>query len=258
MTEVRAGARLIGWPLLWRLPLLVVYLFLLLPLAVLTFLPGIRELPVARMKLHMWAHRQWMRGLILVFGVRLRVSGQLPPAPALVVANHISWFDIPVLHALWPMGLVAKAEIRHWPLIGRLATIAGSLYIQRGNQQSRQRVNRRMAARLRRGEMIGVFPEGGISPERGVQRFHSRLFGSAIRARAPIVPLAIRYWAGHDLHEDVVFAPGQNLISNMFRLLAHRRIEAQVMIGEPMTDHMPGRDELARRAQSTVRAFYES
>ena len=258
MTETRSSAALMGWPLLWRLPLLFVYLVFLLPLAVLSFLPGIRELPVGGMKLHMWAHRQWMRGLIFVFGIRLRICGQLPAPPALVVANHISWFDIPLLHALWPMGLVAKAEIRHWPLIGRLATIAGSIYIQRGNPQSRQRVNRRMAARLRRGEMIGVFPEGGIKPERGVQRFHARLFGSAIRARAPIVPLAIRYWNGHDLHDVVVFAPGQTLIGNLLRLLAYRRIEAQVMIGEILDDHMPGRDELARRAQGTVSALYES
>lgn len=257
VTEVRPQSPLIGWPLLWRLPLLLAYL-LLLPIAVLAFLPGIRQIPMGRMKLHMWAHRLWVRGLIAVFGIRLRVCGELPKPPALVVANHISWFDIPVLHALWPMGLVAKAEIRGWPLIGRLATIAGSIYIQRGNQQSRQRVNRRMAARLRRGEMIGVFPEGGISPERGVQRFHSRLFGSAIRARAPIVPVAIRYWSGADMHDDVVFAPGQNLFSNMLRLLSHPRMEAQVMIAAPLTDHMPGRDLLARQAQNAVSELYAS
>ena len=257
MTDVQPRSSLIGWPLLWRLPLLLVYL-LLLPLLLLTFLPRIRNLPVGNMKLHMSAHRLWMRGLVVVFGMRLRVSGQLPLPPALVVANHISWFDIAVLHALWPMGLVAKAEIRSWPLIGRLATIAGSIYIQRGNQQSRQRVNRRMAARLRRGEMIGVFPEGGISAQRGVQRFHARLFGSAIRARAPIVPVAIRYWSDGDRHDDVVFSPGQNLFSNMLRLLSHPRMEVQVMIARAITDHMPGRDLLARQAQTTVSALYES
>lgn len=257
MTEIQPGSPVIGWPLIWRLPLLLAYL-LLLPVALLAFLPGIRELRVAHMKLHMWVHRLWMRGLILVFGMRLRVSGQLPLPPALVVANHISWFDIPVLHALWPMGLVAKVEIRSWPLIGRLATIAGSIYIQRGNQQSRHRVNRRMAARLRRGEMIGVFPEGGIGAQRGVKRFHSRLFGSAIRARAPIVPVAIRYWRNGDRHDDVVFAPGQNLVTNMLRLLSRPRMEVQVMIAQAMTDHMPGRDLLARQAQNTVSAFYES
>lgn len=257
MTKPESRSPLIGWPLLWRLPLLLAYL-LLLPLAVLAFLPGIRQIPMGRMKFHMWAHRLWMRGLVAVFGIRLRVSGELPPPPALVVANHISWFDIPVLHALWPMGLVAKAEIRSWPLIGRLATIAGSIFIQRGNQQSRQRVNRRMAARLRRGEMIGVFPEGGISPERGVQRFHSRLFGSAIRARAPIVPVAIRYWSGGDMHDDVVFAPGQNLFSNALRVLSQPRMEAHVMIAAAISNHMPGRDVLAREAQNAVSEMYES
>ncbi len=257
MTEVLPRSPVIGWRLLWRLPLLLAYL-LLLPFAVLSFLPVVRDIPSGGMKLHMAVHRLWMRGLIAVFGIRLRVAGHLPAPPALVVANHISWFDIPVLHALWPMGLVAKAEIQNWPLIGRLATIAGTIFIQRGNQQSRQQVNRRMAARLRRGEMIGVFPEGGISPERGVQRFHSRLFGSAIRSRAPIIPVAIRYWSDGDMHDDVVFAPGEHLLVNLLRLLSHPRMEVQVMISEPITDHLAGRDVLARESQRAVRESYEA
>ncbi|MFP4209412.1 MAG: lysophospholipid acyltransferase family protein [Wenzhouxiangella sp.] len=246
-----------GWPLLWRLPLLLAWL-LLLPIGLLAFLPGVRELPVAGMKLHMWVHRLWMRGFIAVCGVRLSVHGQLPPAPCLVVANHITWFDIPVLHALWPMGLVAKIEIRRWFLLGRLAEIAGSIFIQRGSQESRRRVNRRMAARLRRGEMIGVFPEGGIHPERGVKRFHARLFGSAIRARVPVVPLAIRYWRDRDQHDLVVLGTGDSLFSSGLRMLAQPGLEVQVFIGEPMTELDIGRDALAYRAQNTVTRFYES
>ncbi len=248
---------MLGWRLLWRLPLLLAYL-LLLPIGLLSFLPVIRNLPVANMKLHMWVHRLWMRGLVRVCGVRLNVRGSLPGPPCLVVANHISWFDIPVLHALWPMGLVAKIEIRGWPLIGRLAEIAGSIFIQRGSQESRQRVNRRMAARLRRGEIIGVFPEGGISPERGVQRFHARLFGSAIRAGVPIVPVAIRYWRDGDLHDVVVMSPGLNLFSSALRLLSQPSMEAQVMIGPPLTELAIGRDALARQSQEIVSAFYAS
>lgn len=257
MTELQHVAPVLGWRLLWRLPLLLAYL-LLLPFALLSFLPVIRNVPVAGMKLHMWAHRLWMRGLIRVCGVRLNVSGRLPNPPCLVVANHISWFDIPVLHALWPMGLVAKMEIRGWPLIGRLAEIAGTIFIQRGSQESRQRVNRRMAARLRRGDIIGVFPEGGISPERGVQRFHARLFGSAIRAAVPIVPVAIRYWRDGDLHDVVVLAPGLNLYSSALRMLSYPAMEVQVMIGPALVEHAIGRDALARQSQQIVSAFYAS
>lgn len=258
MTEASSDtAPVFGWRLLWRLPLLLGYV-LLLPIGLLSFLPGIRDWPVGGMKLHMWVHRLWMRGVVAVFGLRLRVSGTLPEPPCLVVANHITWFDIPVLHALWPMGLVAKIEIRSWPLLGRLAEIAGSIFIQRGSQESRRRVNRRMAARLRRGEMIGVFPEGGIHPERGVKRFHARLFGSAIRAQVPIVPVAIRYWREGDLHDIVVLGPGVNLVSSVFRLLSQPAMEVQVMIGPSLTELHIGRDALARQAQEVVTSLYAS
>ena len=246
-----------GWPLLWRIPLLILWV-LVLPVLLLAFLPGVRHLPVGPMNLHMSVHRFWMRGLIAVCGVRLKVRGQLPPPPCLVVANHITWFDIPVLHALWPMGLVAKLEIRSWPLIGRLAEIAGSIFIERGNQASRQKVNRRMAARLRRGEMIGVFPEGGIPPGRGVKRFHARLFGSAIRAGAPVVPMTIRYWCNGDQSDLVELGRDDNLFSSAIRLLSKPGLEVQVFIDEPMTDLHIGRDALALRAQQKVAAFYGS
>jgi len=246
-----------GWPLLWRIPLLLLWV-LILPICMLAFLPGVRHVPVGQMNLHMSAHRFWMRGLIAVCGVRMKVTGQLPLPPCLVVANHITWFDIPVLHALWPMGLVAKLEIRSWPLIGRLAAIAGSIFIERGNQSSRQKVNRRMAARLRRGEMIGVFPEGGIHPGRGVKRFHARLFGSAIRSGAPVVPMAIRYWCDGDQHDLVELGRDDNLVSSAFRLLSKPGLEVQVFIGEPMTDLRIGRDALALRAQQKVTEFYAS
>lgn len=257
MTESSGRARWYGWPLLWRVPLLLVWI-LLLPVGLLAFLPAIREIPIGGMKLHMHVHRAWMRGVVAVCGVRLRVSGRLPPPPCLVVANHITWFDIPVLHALWPMGLVAKIEIRNWLLIGRLAEIAGSIFIQRGSQESRRRVNRRMAARLRRGEMIGVFPEGGIHPERGVKRFHARLFGSAIRAGVPVIPLAIRYWRDGDQHDVVVLGPGDSVWTSGLRLLAQPGLEVQVTIGEPMRELHVGRDALALRAQAIVTEFYEA
>ncbi len=257
MTDRSEKARGFGWPLLWRVPLLLIWV-LLLPVGLLAFLPGIRELPVGGMKLHMRVHRLWTRGVVAVCGVRLRVRGSLPPPPCLVVANHITWFDIPVLHSLWPMGLVAKVEIRSWPLLGRLAEIAGSIFIQRGSQESRRRVNRRMAARLRRGDIIGVFPEGGIHPERGVKRFHARLFGSAIRAGVPVVPLAIRYWRDGDQHDLVVLGLGDSVFTSGLRLLSQPGLEVQVTVGEPITELDIGRDALARRTEEIVREFYEA
>jgi len=244
--------------LLARLPLLLGHVFIGVPVVLLTFLPGLRDVEVRGLPLRHSSHRLWSRWMIRVFGVRLRVSGELPEGPWLAVANHISWLDIVLLHALWPMSLVAKAEIRSWPIIGLLAGVAGTIFIQRGSEASRRRVNRRMAALLKRGERVGIFPEGGISQKAGVGRFHARLFAPAVRARVPVVPVAIRYYRDGDLHDVMVFGRGENFAGNLLRLLAQPASEGQVMIGAPMSPGDQGRSGLARQAHDTVKAFYES
>ncbi len=250
--------KLFSWRSLYRGPLLLLHLLVGIPLTLLTFVPGIRKLPAGRWRLHEVSHLTWSRIMLRIFGIRLQIRGRLPDGPALIVANHISWMDIVILHALWPMWLVAKAEIRGWPLIGVLAELAGTLFIQRGSEASRARVNRRMAALLRRGHRVGIFPEGGIRPERGVGRFHARLFAPALRAGVPIVPVAIRYYRQGDLHEIMVFGPGENFFANILRLLAQPPCFGQLMIGTPLLDTKAGRSALARQAQDVVKRFYES
>lgn len=245
------------WRLLWRLPLFLLHIFIGLPLTLLCFLPGVGRLPIMGMRLNQRAHRRWQRTTLRLFGMRMDVSGRLPDGPALIVANHISWLDIVLLQALWPMWLVAKAEIRSWPLIGWLAQMGGTLFIVRGSQASRQKIARRMAALMRRGERIGIFPEGGIRPQRGVKRFHAPLFGPAIRTRLPVVPVAIRYERGHDLHSEFVLGPDESFLRNFFRLLAAAPSTGRIMIGEPILDYDSGRRHLAERAGAVVKEYYE-
>ncbi|AKS41040.1 lysophospholipid acyltransferase family protein [Wenzhouxiangella marina] len=244
--------------LLWRLPLLGLHVFIGIPIVLISFLPGIRNLPLASMRLHQWTHQLWSRWMLKIFGVALDQRGQLPVGPCLIVANHISWLDIVVLHALWPMWLVAKAEIRGWPLVGKLADLAGTLFIQRGSEASRRRIGRRMAALLKRGERVGIFPEGGIRPEPGVGRFHARLFAPALRADVPVVPVAIRYDRGGDLHEVMVFGPGENFFGNLFRLLRQAPSTVQLTVGSPLKGQLGNRSQLARQCNEIVKGFYDA
>lgn len=257
MTERGTSSTLVSWRLLWRLPLLTIHVLLGVPLTLFTFLPVLRNLPLGSRRLHEHGHLIWSRLMLRIFGIRLDIRGRLPDGPGLIVANHISWMDIVMLHALWPMWLVAKAEIRAWPLIGVLAELAGTLFIQRGSEASRQRVNRRMAALLRRGYRVGIFPEGGIRPERGVGRFHARLFAPALRVGVPVIPVAIRYDRGGDLHDTMVFGPGENFFANLLRLLAQPPCIGRLTVSEALVAETGGRSELARRAQAVVSAAYE-
>lgn len=261
------------WRLVYRLPLLLLHL-LLLPPALLVYLPAVRR----QSSQHAgggddtighgpsgWTqalHRWWTQRLLKVMGLHLTLRGQLPSGTALVAANHISWLDIVALHALRPMWLVSKAEVRRWPLIGRLAAAVGTVFIQRGDSHSRAKVARRMAALLRQGHTVGFFPEAGIMGGAGVGRFHARLFGPAIRAAVPVVPVAIRYHERgrqprQDLHAQIVFGPGSHFFGNLLRVMMHPAIDVELIICSALPPPHAGRDTLSAQARELVRLAYE-
>ena len=250
------------WRYLYRVPILLVLAFIGLPILILALLPGVRDFDVNGRGLGYRVQQTYARLLLRTLGVHLRIRGSLPPAPYLLVANHISWFDIPLLHALEPMWLVAKDGIRSWPLIGWLARVVGTVFIARGAEASRKRVARRMAALLKHGVPIGIFPEAGISAERGVGRFHARLLAPAIRASVPIVPVAIRYYRDGDVHAERVFGPGSKLPLMMLSMMARPSCEGQVMIAPALNmhnthDEAVSRSDLARQAQTAVSRMYD-
>ena len=245
------------WRLFYRVPLLTLLGVLGLPLLLFALLPGVRGLPVFGRSLGWRAQRRYARALVWATGMRLRVHGELPEGPVLLVANHISWFDIPVLHALSPMWLVAKHDIRDWLLVGPVARAVGTIFIARGDEASRRAAARRMTALLKRGRVVGVFPEGGIRPERGVGRFHARLLGPAVRAGIPILPAAIRYWRDGDIHDERVFAAGNTFFGLLMSNLARAPCQAQVFLGRPIATGAESlRGDLARIAQQQVTEMY--
>ena len=139
------------------------------------------------------AHVQaWALRMLALLGIRLELHGE-PPAtgPVLLVANHISWLDILVMHAARHCRFVAKAEVRHWPLIGTLASGGGTLYIERESRRDAMRVVHHMAESLKRGEIVAVFPEGTTSDGRELLPFHGNLIQAAISADAPAQPVAL-------------------------------------------------------------------
>lgn len=244
------------WRYLYRVPVLLVVAVTGLPILLLALLPGLRDVAVAGRPLGWRVQRRYARILLFAMGLRLNVIGEPPEPPALVVANHISWFDIPLLHALAPMWLVAKQDIREWLLIGWLARAVGTIFIARGEEASRRRAARRMTALLKSGRIVGIFPEGGIHAERGVGRFHARMLGPALRADVALVPVAIRYWRDGDIHDERVFGPGTSFLGLLMSMLGRPPCEGQLIIGRPLRPGGATRSELARQAQAQVAGMY--
>jgi 1-acyl-sn-glycerol-3-phosphate acyltransferase len=140
-------------------------------------------------RIQVWAHT-----LLARLAIKLVVSGE-PPAqgPVLLAANHISWLDIVVMHAARHCRFVSKADVKRWPLIGTLATGAGTLFIERESRRDAMRVVHHMAERLREGDILAIFPEGTTSDGVSLLPFHANLFQAAITADAPVLPLALSF-----------------------------------------------------------------
>lgn len=188
----------------------------------------------------------WALQFLALWGIHLRVVGQpVAQGPALMVANHISWLDILVIHAARHCRFVSKSDIRAWPLVGMLATGAGTLYIERSKRRDALRMVKDMADAMRQGDVVAVFPEGTTSDGRALLPFHANLIQAAIEADAPVQPMSLKFTDA--LTGETSFAPcyigDDTLIGSIWRTLKAGRIEAVVHFGQPQTAQ--GRDRRA-------------
>jgi 1-acyl-sn-glycerol-3-phosphate acyltransferase len=185
----------------------------------------------------------WSQRMLRILGIPLHVQGQAPAqGPMLLVANHLSWLDILVMHAARHCRFVSKADVKHWPLIGTLATGGGTLYIERDKRRDAMRVVHHMAESLKAGGIVAVFPEGTTADGRELLPFHGNLVQAAISAGAPVQPVGIRYvdkGTGRD-SEGPLYLGDDTLVASLWRTLAGRPFVAHVRFGEPQ--RADGRD----------------
>lgn len=129
-------------------------------------------------------------------GIRFRVAGRehVPDRAVVFCANHESNVDPPVLfEALHPqMHVLYKAELNALPILGRAFQIGGFIPIDRRNREAAMRSIDAGAASLRRGNSFLIFPEGTRSTTNDMLPFKKGGFVMAIKAQAPIVPVAVR------------------------------------------------------------------
>ena len=200
----------------------------------------------------------WSGTTCSIFGLTRNIDGEFPPGAQLIVANHISWLDIQLLHSVSPMGFVAKAEIAKWPLAGWIAGFGDTVYHRRGSHDSASGVASVMLSRLEEGSKIAVFPEGGILPGAGVKRFHARLFAAALDTGTEVQPVMIRYRREGKHYSDMTFLRGEGFPANFFRLLGQQACTAEVVILPTFNPTGLQRKELALQAETAIRDAFDA
>jgi len=239
---------------LWRLPALLLHVTLGLALVSLMMGPVGRALTIAGEPGDRWGIRTWSRLMMRCFGMRTVRIGTPLPGAALFVANHVSWIDITLLHSQRVVGFVAKAEIARWPLVGWLASQAGTIYHHRGDNDSLHGVMHQMLARLQEGRSVGVFPEGRTCSGRELAPFHARIFQPAVLAACPVQPVALKYGACGNAQTIVAFRPRENFLQNFWRLLGEPARPVEVHFLEPAQADESGRRRLAETCRARIAA----
>lgn len=188
----------------------------------------------------------WSLGLLQRVGVQLQVHGQSPVnGPLLLVANHLSWLDIPVLHAVRYCRFISKSDVGSWPLLATLAQAAGTLYIDRGSRRDTLRLVQIMAQALAQRDVLAVFPEGTTGDGRQLLPFHSNLLEAAVQTGAPVQPVGLRFVdsvSGEDSAAPI-YVGNTTLLTSLWRTLQAPVIIARVEYGTPET--AAGRDRRA-------------
>ena len=208
-----------------------------------------------------WIHG-WCRRIVGWMGFRCEVEGWVPRGGA-VVSNHLSYLDILLYSSVQPFVMVAKTEVRGWPLLGWLTAQAGTVYVERGGgPKTYSAVNAAMAEAYRSGLPVLFFPEGTTTDGAGVLPFRRGLFHSVLNEGVSLRTAAVRYTLadsavnrGASVEEDVCWWGEMGFTSHLFRVLGLRGLSAKVRFGDEVLERAD-RFVLSETAQARVAEMY--
>lgn len=199
--------------------------------------------------------RAWSAALLRALGIRITVHG----APGgeggrLIVANHISWLDIPLVTAILPSRMLAKSEIGAWPVLGALAARAGTLFIERDRIRALPETVATVTRALLAGNRVTVFPEGSTWCGRAQGPFRRAAFQAALDARVPVQPVRLRYrLADGEVAGAPAFVGDDPLTASLWRIARARGVRAEVwLLPRIPPGRHPDRRELAAAARLAV------
>ncbi len=216
------------------------------------------------------APRIWHRLVTKLLGMRIRVYGEIAAGrPLLIASNHVSWTDIMVLGSLADVHFIAKSELAGWPIIGTLARLQRTVFVEREKRRRSGEQAGEIGARLSNGDPIVLFAEGSTSDGNLMLPFKSTLFGAARKAleanggrTVTIQPVAIAYTRlqgmpmGRLHRAHAAWIGERALVPHLRELLSEGAIDLEVHFGEPVVATPDAdRKQIAREVERQVRTM---
>ena len=195
--------------------------------------------------------RRFLKGVAWIAGARVQAQGAPVEPHTLLIANHTSWLDIPILAAVTGCAFVSKDELRGHPAMHWLCEQNGTLFIDRSDKRGIAGQTAMMIAALQRRQPLALFPEGTVSEGTQLLPFRPAL----LSAFAPppdhvtIRPIAIDYGRAAP---EFGWPNGESGKQNFMRMMGRRgTVEVKLHLLDPM-ESLGDRKQLARAAHDGI------
>lgn len=209
-----------------------------------------------------WLH-QFCGKIIRAMGIATRVEGSFPER-GVVVSNHMGYLDIMALAAHHRCVFMAAAELGKVPLLGWMTTMAGTVYVHRGQGGSAERAQNELQATADAGVPIVIFAEGTTSDGNGVLPFRSGALAQVLEAGQPVTAAFVSYRFTEDngpdatIETDVAYwGDDVQLFPHIFNLVALRGIEVRIRIAQKPIAFTVGADQRKQAAMEARTAVME-
>jgi lyso-ornithine lipid O-acyltransferase len=197
-----------------------------------------------------WQSRTAQR-LLRVFGMEINTTGPLS-REGLLVCNHLSYLDILAIASIAPVRFVAKREIKKWPVLGLLARLAGTIFVDREKRTQAAVASAELREALDSGSLVVLFPEGTSSGGGTVLPFKSALLEPVVENQRPITAAFINYSiAEGNVAEEICYWGDMTLVPHLFNLLGKGKITAQLSFSQ-IRERRGDRKSLARQLHAEV------
>ena len=204
------------------------------------------------------------RAVCRLIGIRLHVDGEIPrDSASLIVANHVSWLDIPVMSAVAPLSFIAKREVGTWPFVSSLAKLQRTVFVDRERRTQVGSVAAEMTRRLENQEALVLFAEGTSTDGNRVLPFKSALFAAAVSSgvETSVQPLSIVYTHLHGIplgradRSLIGWYGDMEMAGHAWQLLKAGPIDVRISLGEPVSmQTFETRKAVAQHAEHVVRS----
>ena len=204
----------------------------------------------------------FFKGLVSIFGIKVKISGKIDNKNILYVANHISYLDVFILGAFVKGIFVAKSEIKNWPLINKISALGRTIYVNRSKILSIKEQINILENYLKKKENLILFPEGTSSDGSKVLPFKSSLFSLTEIEKLreyKVQPVSISYSKIDGMPVEKKFRPffawfgNMDLISHAWKFLGLGLSEVDIKFHKPIKfNNFKDRKEASKICQNII------